>query len=115
MINWNRVQALYRELGPAEFSNVMEQLLDELHPIVEKLQSPNPLTVEGDLHRLKTCAMNVGFEDLADKCRHVERQLRPTSVAVPLQDGASPFAALLQCFDRSMSLFDGEWSMRVAA
>lgn len=117
MINWDRVQELYTELGAAEFSEVMEQLLDELHPIVEKLQAPDPLTVEADLHRLKSAAMNLGFADLADKCREVERHVQGLNTLhlKDTEEAAAPLHALLQCFDRSISVFDGEWSIHVAA
>lgn len=110
MIDWTRVQQMHQDLGQVEFSNLTELMLDELRPIVEKLRAqPSHPVWESDLHQLKRSAMTLGFRDLAEKCRAVERAM------MSKPQGDPEWSPVLDCFDRSVALFDVELPMHVAA
>lgn len=116
MINWDHIQELHHQLGPFDFTAVVEQLMDELHNVTDRLNQPDPLTLENDLHRLKACATTLGFDDLTAKCREVERQL-DLHHDLLARGATAPksVSALLNCCDRSVTIFDGEVSGRLAA
>lgn len=116
MINWDHVQELHHQLGPFDFATVVEQLIDEMNSVTGRLHTPDPLTLEIDVHRLKACATTLGFDDLSAKCREVQRQL-DLHHDLLTRDSVTPktVSALLNCCDRSVTIFDGEVSGRLAA
>ncbi|WP_116132882.1 Hpt domain-containing protein [Tropicimonas sp. IMCC34043] len=69
MIDWKRVDELRDEIGVSEFQEVVDLFLEEVEALMARLQSnPQPSKFEADLHFLKGCAVNLGFEQFARLC-----------------------------------------------
>ena len=69
MIDWKRISELKREIGDAEFDEVVELFIEEVDAVILRLkQEPNPELFEENLHFLKGCSVNLGFADLAALC-----------------------------------------------
>lgn len=69
MINWDRVNELRDEIGSEDFSEVAEIFLEEVDEVIARLKSsPDPATLEQDLHFLKGSALNLGFAALSKLC-----------------------------------------------
>ncbi|MFN3937592.1 MAG: Hpt domain-containing protein [Gemmobacter sp.] len=74
MIDWDRVRALREEIGQDGFEEVVEMFLDEVDAAVARLEAVgSSAALEEDLHFLKGCALNLGFEQLALLCQQAER------------------------------------------
>ena len=74
MIDWTRVNELRDEIGHEDFDEVVEMFLEEVEGIIERIQSsPDAGNYEADLHALKGCALNLGFESFARVCRNGEQ------------------------------------------
>ncbi|MCD9147031.1 Hpt domain-containing protein [Pseudophaeobacter flagellatus] len=74
MINWPRVKELKDEIGSDGFDEVVELFLEEVDEIIEKLRGDDRGQLEQDLHFLKGCALNLGFDQFSDLCLKGERQ-----------------------------------------
>ncbi|MFS4581612.1 Hpt domain-containing protein [Phaeobacter sp. C3_T13_0] len=74
MIDWSRAKELYEEVGPEDFSEVVEIFLEEVEGTIEKLRSPDLATLEQDLHFLKGSALNLGFRQFSRLCQEGERR-----------------------------------------
>lgn len=74
MIDWPRVKELRDEIGPDDFTEVVELFLEEVEEIIQKLRGNDRSQLEQDLHFLKGCALNLGFERFAELCLQGERQ-----------------------------------------
>ena len=73
MIDWTRVNELRDEIGHEDFNEVVEMFLEEVEGIIERIQSsPGTSSYEADLHALKGCALNLGFESFARVCQNGE-------------------------------------------
>ncbi|WP_298499282.1 Hpt domain-containing protein [uncultured Maritimibacter sp.] len=74
MIDWDRVAELRGEIGEDDFAEVIGMFLDEVEDKIRALRSnPDPATIEGDMHFIKSSALNIGFADLARVCYAGER------------------------------------------
>lgn len=73
MIDWPRVKELRDEIGPDDFSEVVELFLEEVEEVVQKLRGNDRSQLEQDLHFLKGCALNLGFESFSTLCLQGER------------------------------------------
>ncbi len=77
MICWERVDELREEVGAEDFQEVVDLFLEEVAEVIERLrQRPDPKTYEADLHFLKGCALNLGFEAFCTLCTRGEKQAR---------------------------------------
>ncbi|ATG37399.1 MULTISPECIES: Hpt domain-containing protein [Phaeobacter] len=74
MIDWSRAKELHEEVGPEDFSEVVEIFLEEVEGVIEKLRSPDLATLEQDLHFLKGSALNLGFRQFSRLCQEGERR-----------------------------------------
>lgn len=74
MIDWPRVKELKDEIGPEDFGEVVELFLEEVEEIIEKLRQDDRSQLEQDLHFLKGCALNLGFDSFSHLCLEGERQ-----------------------------------------
>ena len=68
MINWSKVLELRDDVGPDDFSEIVELFLDEMAEIIAVLGRADR-SLEHDLHFLKGSALNLGFEDFCELCR----------------------------------------------
>ncbi len=74
MISWRRVDELKREIGAADFEEVVQLFLVEVEEVVERLRAdPDPARFEADLHFLKGSALNLGFEGFGTRCGDGEK------------------------------------------
>ncbi len=99
MIDWPRVKELKDEIGPDDFGEVVELFLEEVEEIIEKLRSDDRSQLEQDLHFLKGCALNLGFDSFSKLCLSGERQSAEGGAAqVDLPAILDMFEASKQCF-----------------
>ena len=77
MICWKRVNELRSEVGSDAFEEVIEIFLEEVEETVTRLKtSPDPNTLEAELHFLKGSALNIGFDKFAELCGKGEMDAR---------------------------------------
>lgn len=70
MINWERVEELHEEIGPEDFSLVVDLFLEEVGQAVCQLGECSPPSNLGEvLHFLKGCALNLGFNSFSLACQ----------------------------------------------
>jgi len=75
MIDWTRVNELKEEIGPDDFTEVVEVFLAEMDDVMSRLKTaPDPAQYEADLHFVKSSALNIGFDELSKLCQIGERQ-----------------------------------------
>ena len=75
MIEWKRVNELRDEVGAEDFEEVVELFLEEVEEVIDRLRvSPDPASLEGDLHFLKGSALNLGFKHFSTLCQIGEAQ-----------------------------------------
>ncbi len=69
MINWTRVEGLKQGFCDKGFDDVVEVSLEEVEAVIDRLKA-NPCVedLEADMHFLKGCALNLGFEQLEKVC-----------------------------------------------
>lgn len=73
MINWDRLAALQNDVGAEDLDEVIDLFFEEVGPVIKRLsQSQTPNTLARELHFLKSCAINIGFEDFANLCHQGE-------------------------------------------
>lgn len=102
MIDWKRVQELQGEIGAAEFREVVELFLEEVETLMVRLRAnPQPECYEADLHFLKGCAMNLGFDHLAKLC------LAGETAAAAGRAETVDLAPVLACYEASKIEFLG--------
>ncbi|KPD14392.1 Hpt domain-containing protein [Phaeobacter sp. 11ANDIMAR09] len=102
MIDWPRVKELRDEIGPDDFTEVVELFLEEVEEIIQKLRSNDRGQLEQDLHFLKGCALNLGFESFAELCLQGERQ------SAEGQAAQVDLPAILNMFEASKQSFIAE-------
>lgn len=74
MIEWSRVMELRDEVGAEDFDEVVELFLEEVDEAVTRLGSaPARGSIVEDLHFLKGSAMNLGFQEFAQRCSDGEK------------------------------------------
>ena len=102
MIDWPRVKELKDEIGPDDFGEVVELFLEEVEEIIKKLRGDDRSQLEQDLHFLKGCALNLGFDSFSQLCLQGERQ--------SAEGGASQvdLPAILDMFEASKQSFLAE-------
>ena len=102
MIDWTRVNELRDEIGHEDFNEVVEMFLEEVEGIIERIQSsPDTGTYEADLHALKGCALNLGFESFARVCQDGEK------LAAKGQESSIDLPSVFASFSSSKSDFFG--------
>ncbi|PPB82641.1 HPt (histidine-containing phosphotransfer) domain-containing protein [Albidovulum inexpectatum] len=100
MIDWDHIDQLRQELGRNEFLHVVTLFLDEVQEAFDRLKRATDAgQLRSDLHFLKGAALNLGFRDLAAKCRTDEAMLAAG------RSDAVDLASIIDCFTRSRSAF----------
>lgn len=98
MIDWDRVEELRDEVGAEDFDEIALLFLQEVDEVGARLAgTPDPATLEADLHFLKGSALNLGFARLGALCSEGER-LAAAGSAVAL-------GPLLACYADSRRQF----------
>ena len=97
MINWSRVKELQEDIGADEIGEVVELLLEEV--IGRLASSPVEAELEQDMHFLKGCALNLGFDQLGNMCSVAEKLAGKGQV----QD--IPIAGILEMYAQSKEVF----------
>ncbi|MFT6676639.1 MAG: HPt (histidine-containing phosphotransfer) domain-containing protein [Sulfitobacter sp.] len=70
MIDWTRIKTLREEVGADSFDEVVTLFLEEAETVINHLaSSPDPTTLEEELHFLKGSALTLGFHELSDLCQ----------------------------------------------
>lgn len=72
MIDWQQVNALCRDIGAVEFTEVVDLFLVELDRSVEHLNDRRSAVTEDKFHALKGTAQNLGFREFVRLCRTSE-------------------------------------------
>lgn len=100
MIDWERVETLFEEIGGEDFCEVVQIFLEETDIVIDRLESaPDPARFEEDLHFLKGSALNLGFAEMAVLCQQGERMAaRGTAEAIDI-------GAVLQSYRISVAAF----------
>ncbi|MEP0155157.1 Hpt domain-containing protein [Pseudophaeobacter sp.] len=99
MIDWPRVNELKDEIGQDDFGEVVELFLEEVEEIIKKLRDDDRSQLEQDLHFLKGCALNLGFDSFSKLCLQGERQ------AAEGQASEVDLPAILDMFEASKHSF----------
>lgn len=100
MIDWSRVAELREEIGPEDFSEVVEIFLEEVEGEIDALRGDGVQNdLEGTLHFLKGSALNLGFKEFSDLC-----QMGETAAAAGQMDQID-LPATVASFDRSKTEF----------
>ena len=74
MIDWQRIAELRDEVGEEDFEEIASLFLEEVDGAMASLDQGAPAAkMSDDLHFLKGCALNLGFEALGNLCRDGER------------------------------------------
>jgi HPt (histidine-containing phosphotransfer) domain-containing protein len=70
MINWARLLQLQEDVGKNDIHDIIILFEQELKQVIAQLPlQTDPEQMASNLHYLKGCALNLGFEDLADLCQ----------------------------------------------
>lgn len=100
MINWSRVKELQEDIGADEIGEVVELILEEVEEVIGRLaSSPVEAELEQDMHFLKGCALNLGFDQLGNMCSVAEKLAGKGQV----QD--IPIAGILEMYAQSKEVF----------
>lgn len=104
MIDWDRVTELRNEVGAEDFEEVIELFMEEVNSIIEPMRQGmnNPSHLEENLHFLKGCALNIGFDEFSSLCHEGEKK-----AAAGLGETVS-IAKVLDVFDQSAMTFEKE-------
>lgn len=100
MINWDQVDQLRNEVGQDEFAEVVEIFLEEVEQVAERLaRAADTASLGEDLHFLKGCALNLGFENLSTMCQAGER------MAADGRADDVEIKPILDCYNTSLDVF----------
>jgi HPt (histidine-containing phosphotransfer) domain-containing protein len=100
MIDWDRLLELRDEVGADDFDEVVDLFLEEVEAVTTRLRvTPDPATLESDLHFLKGSALNLGFQGFSELCQAGE-----TNAANGRGDGVD-LLEILTSYDTSKSEF----------
>jgi HPt (histidine-containing phosphotransfer) domain-containing protein len=104
MINWDRVEELHEEIGPEDFSSVVDLFLEEVGQSVGQLgESATPPKLAETLHILKGCALNLGFNSFSLVCQKGETLiLEGNEGQVEIPELISSYEASLKEFHEGM-------------
>ena len=100
MISWTRVSQLKDEMGSDGFDELVVLFLEEADEVALQLQREGDSpTLMDDLHFLKGCAANIGFERVEELCTRAEYAARDGNFA------AIDLAGILTSYSASRQIF----------
>jgi HPt (histidine-containing phosphotransfer) domain-containing protein len=110
MIDWCQVARLRDEVGAEDFEEVVALFMEEVQEIVDKIEaSPDPASLESDMHFLKGSALNLGFRDLSARCSEGEK------TAARGEPDQVDLSGVLQSYATSKAMFLSELDAHLAA
>lgn len=110
MISWDRVNELREEIGDDDFGEVVEIFLDEVDETIDRLRvAPDPARFEDDLHFLKGCALNLGFDVFGKLCQEGE------SSAASQNIGEIDLPAVISVYESSKAEFISQIDQQTAS
>lgn len=100
MIDWERVRILKEEVGPEDFDEVLDLFFSEVEGMIETLpENADPKSMADTLHFLKGAALNIGFDDMAQRCQNGEQMARDCS------EGQMSYAEIISAYKGSKAYF----------
>lgn len=99
MIHWDRVNELRAEVGDEDFEKVVEIFLEEVEEVVDRFRKQDQSGLAADLHFLRGCAINIGFDQFSRTCEESER----AAGAGPISE--TELRAIVDSYDRSRAEF----------
>lgn len=110
MIDWRKVSELNRDIGPEDFSEVVELFLEEVDEVIAEIgKGVDEEKLEAKLHFLKGSALNLGFDVFSRLCAEGE-----ASAAAGRYD-AIDLPKIVACYEQSKQEFAAEVDARLAA
>jgi len=94
MINWNKADELREDIRVDDFGEIVEVFLQEVEEELAALIDKPVAELPASMHFLKGSALNLGFEDFAEKCRQGEQAANQIEIS-----------ALLSCYNASKKQF----------
>ncbi|MEM1387828.1 MAG: Hpt domain-containing protein [Pseudomonadota bacterium] len=111
MIDWDRADELLREIGEEDFAEVADVFIDELNDVLGSLTADQDhAEIQQSMHFIKGCALNIGFERLAELASQAER-----CAANEQETGYVDLNALRDVFQRSKTAFASRFGDPAAA
>ena len=94
MINWNKADELREDIGVDDFGEIVEVFLQEVEEELAALTDKPVTGLPASMHFLKGSALNLGFENFAEKCRQGAQAASQIEIS-----------ELLSCYDASKKQF----------
>ncbi|WP_412564883.1 hypothetical protein [Thalassobius sp. MITS945101] len=107
MIDWVRIQELHSKMGATSAGNLIEEGLNSLQASLSRLNTLPLKERSGQLAVISTLAAEIGFTAIAEAGEALS--------LIPADHEELDLGALETAFDRSVSLFDVEREVYVAA
>ncbi len=93
-IDWARLHQLQEDVGTEDIRGIITLFEQELKQVIAQLPlEAEPAQMANNLHYLKGCALNLGFNDLARLCQQSFDHLN-TDPAPPIT-----LAPILECYE----------------
>lgn len=103
MIDWDRIETLFSEVGAEDFGEVVALFIEEVEDSIARLRAlTDTVLLEAEMHFLKGCALNLGFARLGALCARGE------SDAAQGRHAEVDIAAIIDCFEASRAAFTAE-------
>lgn len=100
MISWARVEQLREEMGGDGFDELVTLFLEEADKVTDSLKEDSEsMALMDDLHFLKGCAANIGFEHVQELCTRAELAAKEGNFA------AIDLPEILECYSASRTTF----------
>jgi HPt (histidine-containing phosphotransfer) domain-containing protein len=99
MINWDKVEELRQDIGAEDFGEIVVVFLEEVELELSSLAQKPVEGLGASMHFLKGSALNLGFEEFAEKCSLAEKLAAENSAA------QIDLVALQSCYDASKDVF----------
>ena len=99
MIHWDRVDELRSEVGEEDFAEVVEIFLEEVEEVVDRFRQNDQSALAADLHFLRGCAMNIGFDQFSQHCENAERAATSGTVS------NATLLGIVESYDKSRAEF----------
>ena len=94
IINWNKADELREDIGVDDFGEIVEVFLQEVEEELAALTDKPVTELPASMHFLKGSALNLGFENFAEKCRQGAQAASQIEIS-----------ELLSCYDASKKQF----------
>ena len=101
MIDWERIRELRQDIGKDSFDEVVAMFFVEADRAVANLAaSDGAKALAGQLHALKSAALNLGFRQLAGLCRRYEDLVAGGDVELDIDAVHRAYDAARRAYDQ---------------